>query len=115
VRQAQPGSSTPASAALGPGAFVTLTDSTVLSNVLGLQAVSGGTIFSYQNNRLTGNVTDGAPSAVLALRSPDEGRRCNHHRPGPIRGCGRNTTADNFRVSSVTTTAINLEVAKETA
>jgi hypothetical protein len=33
-----------------------------------LNAVGGGAIFSYQNNRLTGNVTDGAPNAVLAVK-----------------------------------------------
>src|SRR5262249_19400453 len=54
--------------ALGSGAFVTLTDTTVASNVLGLQPVTGGTILSYQNNRLNGNVTDGAPTAVVALK-----------------------------------------------
>jgi hypothetical protein len=54
--------------AQGPGGFVSLTDSTVMSNTLGLQTASGGGIFSYQNNRLTGNVTDGAPTGVLALK-----------------------------------------------
>src|SRR5262249_15387695 len=49
----------------GAGGFVFLKDSTIMSNVTGLSAVSGGEIFSYQNNGLTGNVTDGAPTNVL--------------------------------------------------
>jgi hypothetical protein len=52
----------------GANAFVFLTESTVMANTTGLNAVSGGAIFSYQNNRLTGNVTDGAPTAVLAVK-----------------------------------------------
>ena len=43
-------------------------DSSEMSNVLGLREVSGGNIFSYQNNRLTGNVTDGEPTGMLALK-----------------------------------------------
>ena len=48
-------------------AFVFLANSTVMSNVTGLKA-SGGTIVSYQDNHLTGNVTDGAPNTVLSLK-----------------------------------------------
>jgi hypothetical protein len=54
--------------AQGSNAFVFLKDSTVMSNVTGLNAVSGGAIFSYQNNGLTANVTDGAPTAVLTVK-----------------------------------------------
>jgi hypothetical protein len=54
--------------AQGANAFVFLSESTVMSNVTGLNAVSGGAIFSYQNNRLTGNVSDGAPTAVLTVK-----------------------------------------------
>jgi hypothetical protein len=43
----------------GSGGLVFLTDTTVMSNVTGLSAAGGGTIFSYGNNRLTGNVSDG--------------------------------------------------------
>jgi hypothetical protein len=53
--------------AQGSPAFVFLANSTVMSNVTGLNA-SGGTIVSYQNNQLTGNVTDGAPNAVLSMK-----------------------------------------------
>jgi hypothetical protein len=53
--------------AQGSPAFVFLANSTVMSNVTGLNA-SGGTIVSYQNNQLTGNVTDGAPNAVLSVK-----------------------------------------------
>jgi hypothetical protein len=52
----------------GVNAFMLLKESTVLSNVTGLSAVSGGTIFSYQNNGLSGNVSDGAPTAVLTVK-----------------------------------------------
>ena len=53
---------------LGASAFVLLKDATVMSNGTGLSAVSGGNIFSYQNNALTGNVSDGAATAVLTLK-----------------------------------------------
>jgi hypothetical protein len=52
----------------GANGFVFLTESTVMSNVTGLNPVSGGAIFSYQNNRLTGNVTDGAPTGLLTVK-----------------------------------------------
>ena len=54
--------------AQGSGAFVLLANSTVMSNGTGLSAVGGGGIFSYQNNHLTGNVSDGAPTAVLTTK-----------------------------------------------
>src|SRR5262245_29044763 len=54
--------------AQGAGGFVFLKGSTVMSNVTGLNAVSGGAIFSYQDNALTGNVTDGAPTNVLTVK-----------------------------------------------
>jgi hypothetical protein len=52
----------------GSGAFVLLGDSTVMSNTTGLSATGGGAIYSYQNNHLTGNVSDGAPTSVIAVR-----------------------------------------------
>jgi hypothetical protein len=52
--------------AQGPPAYVTLGNSTVISNVIGLNSVGGGNIFSYQNNQVGGNFTDGAPTLVLA-------------------------------------------------
>ena len=54
--------------AQGPSAFVFLANSTVMSNVTGLRSTGGGTILSYQDNHLTGNVTDGAPNAVLSVK-----------------------------------------------
>jgi hypothetical protein len=54
--------------AQGSGAFVLIGDSTVMSNSTGLAPVSGGSIFSFQDNQLTGNASDGAPTAVLALK-----------------------------------------------
>jgi hypothetical protein len=47
--------------------FVILGRSAVISNDTGINAV-GGQVFSYQNNHLSGNVSDGAPTAVLTLR-----------------------------------------------
>ena len=52
--------------ASGGNAFVVLGRSTVMSNGTGL-ALNGGHIISYQNNHLTGNSTDGAPTAVFTL------------------------------------------------
>jgi hypothetical protein len=49
------------------GGFVILGRSTVISNNTGLNPISGH-IFSYQNNHMTGNVSDGAPTATLALK-----------------------------------------------
>ncbi len=54
--------------AQGAPAFVILANSTVMSNATGLHPVRGGSIFSYQNNQLIGNVTDGAPTAVLTAK-----------------------------------------------
>jgi len=38
------------------------------SNVPRLSATDATKILWYQNNRLTGNITDGAPTGVLAVR-----------------------------------------------
>jgi hypothetical protein len=52
----------------GAPAFVLLGRSTVLSNGTGLSAESGGHILSYQNNHLTGNITDGTTTGVLNVK-----------------------------------------------
>jgi hypothetical protein len=52
----------------GQGAFIFVGRSTVMSNVIGTEAAFPGHIFSYQNNHLTGNTTDGAPSALLTVK-----------------------------------------------
>lgn len=49
----------------GPLSNVILASSTVTGNTTGL-TISGGAIFSYKNNNINGNLTDGAPSAILA-------------------------------------------------
>jgi hypothetical protein len=54
--------------AQSPSAFVFIGSSTVMSNATGLHSVSGGSIYSYGNNQLTGNVTDGAATGMLALK-----------------------------------------------
>ncbi len=43
----------------GSGGLVFLSDTTVMSNLTGLSTAGGGTIYSYGNNRLTGNASDG--------------------------------------------------------
>jgi len=50
----------------GNNSFVVLGRSTVMSNTTGLINFDGH-IVSYQNNHLTGNSTDGAPTAVFTL------------------------------------------------
>ncbi len=54
----------------GSGGLVFLSDTTVMSNVTGLSAIGGGTIYSYGNNRLTGNASDGVTPVTggFALR-----------------------------------------------
>jgi hypothetical protein len=52
----------------GAGGFVNLANSTVMSNVMGLKTLNGGSIVSYQNNQLSGNVTDGAATAVVSVK-----------------------------------------------
>jgi hypothetical protein len=54
--------------AQGANAFMTLQASSVTSNNAGLQSVNGGQIFSYGDNHLNGNVTDGSVTADLSLR-----------------------------------------------
>jgi hypothetical protein len=54
--------------AQGSVGYVTLAASTVVSNVTGLHTVSGGNIFSYQDNHLSGNVTDGTPTATVVVK-----------------------------------------------
>jgi hypothetical protein len=52
----------------GSGSFLFIGRSTVMSNQTGLAPSLGGHIVSYQNNHLTGNATDGAPTSVLTLK-----------------------------------------------
>jgi hypothetical protein len=55
-------------AATGAGAFVTLSQSTVASNVNGIAGVSGGKILSFQDNRVVGNINNGVPNLVLGAK-----------------------------------------------
>lgn len=50
----------------GSSSFITLGRSSVTSNQIGL--ASGGQIKSYQNNHLSGNVSDGTVSAISTLK-----------------------------------------------
>jgi hypothetical protein len=51
--------------AIGPGAYVLLTDTLVASNVWGLGTDQGGHILSYQDNEVIGNVSDLAPTGTV--------------------------------------------------
>ena len=53
----------------GPNAVIRLADTVVTDNTNGLAFLTGGAfIFSFGNNVIEGNVTDGSPSAVHPLR-----------------------------------------------
>lgn len=52
----------------GSRGFVLLGNSTVMSNGIGLSTADSGTIFSYQNNQLSGNASDGASPTVLVVK-----------------------------------------------
>ena len=54
--------------ATAAAATVRLSDTTVTSNTTGLSAAAGGNITSYNNNRLAGNGTDGAPTQTIYQR-----------------------------------------------
>jgi hypothetical protein len=54
--------------AQGVRGVVLLGNSTVMSNGIGLSTADSGTIFSYQNNQLSGNASDGASPSVLAVK-----------------------------------------------
>jgi len=56
------------SAVSGANALVHLGNSAVRGNNVGLSAVGGGQILSYQNNQLDGNGVEGAPTGVLTLK-----------------------------------------------
>ena len=48
---------------VGAGATVRLSNTAVTNNGTGLQALNGGSIVSFGNNRIAGNITDGAPTS----------------------------------------------------
>jgi hypothetical protein len=48
--------------------LVHLGNSTVIGNGTGLNAASGGRIFSYGNNQASGNFVDGAPTGMLTAK-----------------------------------------------
>ena len=52
----------------GANALVHLGNSAVRGNNVGLSAVGGGQILSYQNDQLGGNGVEGAPTGVLTLK-----------------------------------------------
>jgi Right handed beta helix region len=52
----------------GSTALVRISDSTVTDNTLGIRTLSGGAVTSFGNNRILGNVVNGAPSASSPLQ-----------------------------------------------
>ncbi len=61
-------STTAAISASTANTVVRLSDSTITANTLGLSTAGGGQIISYNNNRLRGNTTDGAPTSTVYQR-----------------------------------------------
>jgi len=49
----------------GAAATVRISNVTVTNNTTGLNSVNGATIASFQNNRIGGNTTNGAPNSIL--------------------------------------------------
>lgn len=54
--------------ASGSGAVIRLSGSTISGNLQGIQAISGGQVISFGNNRNRGNITDGAPTSTVATQ-----------------------------------------------
>jgi hypothetical protein len=54
--------------AQGTPSFVTVGNSTIMSNIGGLSTDAGGHIVSYQNNQIIGNLADGSPTSVATPR-----------------------------------------------
>jgi len=52
----------------GATATVRLSNSNIFANTTGLSTATGGSIISYNNNRLRGNTTDGAPTTTVYQR-----------------------------------------------
>ncbi|MEO7254168.1 MAG: hypothetical protein ABIZ64_08010 [Casimicrobium sp.] len=61
-------STTAAIAAATANTVIRLSDSTITANTLGLSTAAGGQIISYNNNRLLGNTTNGAPTSTVYQR-----------------------------------------------
>ena len=51
----------------GPGGTIRIGNSVITGNGIGADAISGGTLQSYQNNQITGNTTDGTPLPATPL------------------------------------------------
>jgi Right handed beta helix region len=54
--------------ATAPGAIVRVSNSTVTANGVGLSTSGGGSIYTYGQNRLTGNTSNGSPSGAVLLQ-----------------------------------------------
>lgn len=54
--------------ASGGNALVRMSRSTVHGNTQGIQATVGGQVVSFGDNRIRGNISDGAPTSTIALK-----------------------------------------------
>ncbi|MCB1569545.1 MAG: right-handed parallel beta-helix repeat-containing protein [Dokdonella sp.] len=54
--------------ATGSGALIRVSNSTISGNLQGIQTTTGGQVISFGNNRIRGNVTDGAPTGTAPLQ-----------------------------------------------
>ena len=52
----------------GAGATIRMSDTSIYGNSLGIQSNLGGAIISFINNRVSGNVTDGAPTTTQLMQ-----------------------------------------------
>jgi hypothetical protein len=46
-------------------AFCRISDNVIINNSVGILPTAGGNIFSYQNNKITGNISNGVPSGTI--------------------------------------------------
>ena len=54
--------------AIGSGALIRMSNSTISGNLQGIQTTTGGQVISFGNNRIRGNVTDGSPTGYAPLQ-----------------------------------------------
>jgi len=55
-------------ASQGAGATIRISDTGVFANGVGIQSNLGGAIVSFLNNRVSGNIVDGAPTSTLLMQ-----------------------------------------------
>lgn len=52
--------------AVGPGATITISNSTSTHNAFGVRTSAGGAVVSFGNNRIISNTTNGSPTSVVS-------------------------------------------------